>query len=133
MNWDTEFLFIALYEITKTIVKRTTSVIQKEIEKVGNKIEKGICEEDNIIEYDQRSNIKNYIIYSLGGINNIVFWKIYQNGYMFVFFDFSKVHYKNFKNLGARVWISEERGSIILKPRESETYIEMNDFLDSLY
>lgn len=133
MNWDTEFLFIALHEITKTIVKRTTSAIQKEIDKVGDRIEKSICKEDNIIEYDQRSSIKRYIIYSMGGINNIAFWKTYQNGYMFVFFDFSKVHYKNFKNLGARVWISEERGSIILRPREYEIYIEMNDFLDSLH
>ncbi len=44
-----------------------------------------------------------------------------------LFFYFSKVQYKNFKNLGARVWISEERGSIILIPKEPKMFIEINE------
>ncbi len=127
MEWNTEFIIAALCEIAKAIMNKVTNTIQRkidqrEIEKYGT---------DNIYS-DSKTEMKRYIIFSMGGMNNVAFIKPYQDtGYMLVFYDFGKVKYHNFKNLGFRVWISEERGSVILKPRVSSAYIETDSFWDS--
>lgn len=90
-----------------------------------------MCETD-VVYLDPGIQMKRYVIFSMGGMDNVAFIKPYQNtGYMIVFYDFGKVKYNNFKNLGVRVWISEERGSIILKPEVPRACIGMDDFWDS--
>lgn len=122
MEWNTEFIAAAIYEIAKAIVNKATDVIQREIEKYDT----------DVVYLDPGIQMKRYVIFSMGGMDNVAFIKPYQNtGYMIVFYDFGKVKYNNFKNLGVRVWISEERGSIILKPGVPRACIGMDDFWDS--
>lgn len=65
---------------------------------------------------DERKRLEKYLKFSLGGKRNVVSIKSYKNGLFIVFYDFSKVKYRNFKNFGARVFISDF-SSMILRPK----------------
>ncbi len=54
MLWSTEFIFKAFYEITKEIIEKTTSIVQKEINTIGYKVEARIENKDSfsVINYD---------------------------------------------------------------------------------
>lgn len=128
MNIEALF-FLILEHIQGVVYERTKGVLIKPVDWVFDNLEKTI---DNyrenremrsvkIIPVNDVRKIKKYIIESMGGLDNIVCVKKYQDGYMFVFKDFSKVQYYHMKNFDCRVFISALRGSMILLPLSSNT------------
>lgn len=111
-----------VYERAKAGLKKTVDWAFDNLEKtIDNYRENREMQSVKIIPVNDVRKIKKYIIESMGGLDNIVCVKKYQDGYMFVFKDFSKVKYYHMKNFDCRVFISDLRGSMILLPLSSNT------------
>lgn len=128
MNIEALF-FLILEHIQGVVYERTKGVLIKPVDWAFDNLEKVIdnyrenreMQSVKIIPDNDIRKIKKYIIDSMGGFDNIVCVKKYQDGYMFVFYDFSKVKYYHMKNFDCRVFISDLRGSMILLPLSSNT------------
>ena len=128
-----DIFYFILGSIISTISNRTAQLIIKPVNKAFDYFEERV-EEKYIIEKEIKreryQKIKRYVLYSLGGYENIVFVEKYRNGYKFVFFDLSEVKYDHMKNFDCRVFISEKRDSMILLPKHGTIEIDISYLLE---